>query len=339
MSDQTTVGVSYKQKRFRSPPYPALSLGKAIGRAKELYDKAQHHVVPMHVLANAWGYTTKSSAIHSTSAALKHYGLLNDTGSGDKRRYNLTEQALRIIKDPVPNSPKRMDALKRAALAPKVHSELWEQYGLAGLSGSMDPTLLSYLTIDKQEAGFAPYSDTAAQEVISVYKETVGFAGLGQNDILPDLEPSDHGTDHQVNAEAEDLSRFGGARVGDLVQWESSGQLKFEGARKVRAVTTHEGREWVFVDQTEVGIPMAEVVVEKRGDVQTGGGDMAPPVLPLEQDGNSNEWKELTRLDSGYAEIRLPENFTEDGYSDLEIWLESILRKAARRAGIEHQRK
>lgn len=337
MNQQADTAASFKNKRFRSPPYPALPLGKAIERAKELHSKALHHTVPLHVLATAWGFTTKSSSITTVAAALKQYGLLDDEGSGDKRRFRLTDDALRIVTDPVPNSAKRIEAIKRAALAPKVHAELWGQFGLAGLSGAMDATLQAYLTLDRKDAGDAPYSSGAAQDIINIYGETIRFAGLAESDIISGLGNDEPDSDNLKTPPKPNKKTFGGAKVGDLVQWEAGGILKLEAAKRVRAVQKHDGAEWVFVDGHEAGIPMSETIVEKKGE--TAEGAVVPPRLALQETKEPGVWKELTRLDTGDAVISLPEKFSTDGFYDLEIWVESLLRKAARKAGVEYPTK
>lgn len=176
MSDQNESGD--KQPRFRSPPYPSIPLAKAIERVGAFYVKALHHPVPISVAASAWDYTLKSSGLFATVAALKQFGLMTDDGSGEKRRFKLTDSAIRIVRDPDPKSTKRIAAIRAAALAPKIHSELWEQYGTAGASGAMDVAVKSYLTLDRADGGAAPYSDTAADELIAEYRQTVTFAGL-----------------------------------------------------------------------------------------------------------------------------------------------------------------
>lgn len=159
MSDENNNGD--KSPRFRSPPYPSIPLSKAIERVGTFYSKALHHAVPVTVAANAWEYAPKSSGLFATLAALKQFGLMTDEGSGDKRRFKLTDSAIRIVRDPDPQSEKRKAAIRAAALAPKIHSELWEQYGAAGASGAMDVAIKSYLTLDRADGGAAPYSDAA----------------------------------------------------------------------------------------------------------------------------------------------------------------------------------
>lgn len=178
MSDNATNENGDAKLRFRSPPYPSISLAKAIERIGTFYAKALHHAVPIAVAASAWEYAGKSSGLFATVAALKQFGLMTDEGSGDKRRFKLTDSAIRIVRDPDPKSEKRTAAIRAAALAPKIHSELWEQYGVAGASGAMDVAVKSYLTLDRTDGGGAPYSDAAADELVAEYRQTVTFAGL-----------------------------------------------------------------------------------------------------------------------------------------------------------------
>jgi len=178
MSEADTSG----PKRFRSPPYPAIDLAKAIERARTLYGKALHHPVQSNVLADAWKYGIKSSGLWATAAALIQYGLMTDQGSGDTRRFQLTDAAIRIIKDADPASEKRVEAVKRAALAPPVFKELWDQYGGAEVS---DVVVRNFLTLDRREAGRAEFSDTAANDIIQAFKATIDFAGVSPSDTLP----------------------------------------------------------------------------------------------------------------------------------------------------------
>lgn len=204
MADQADIQPDFKAKRFRSPPYPSIHLGKAIECASKLHERAQHHTVPVHVPASAWGYTTKSGNLTSTISALRQFGLLRGEGSGAKRRFTLTNDAIRIINDPDPRSPKRMESLKRAALAPKIHAELWGKFGVAGLLGSMDVALKMYLTLDRKDLGEASYSPTAADELLSEYKTTIAFADLTNSDIISGLEENDADSSNLDNGDEAD---------------------------------------------------------------------------------------------------------------------------------------
>ncbi|MGR6432201.1 hypothetical protein ACU5AY_14935 [Rhizobium sp. PAMB 3174] len=182
MSDDETTG---GKPRHRSPPYPFVNLAKAIERAKAVYAKAMHHPAGVPVLADAWGYKDKSSGLWATAAALIHYGLLRDEGSGAKRKFTLTDTAIRIIKDADPDSQKRRDAIARAAMTPAIHVELRERYGAD--PGISDVVLRNYLTLDRGDEGKATFSDQAAEDVIRIFKDTMSYAGI----VDPDTEANE----------------------------------------------------------------------------------------------------------------------------------------------------
>jgi len=179
-------------RRFRSPPYPYIPLRKAVERAAVLYHAAPRFPVDLADLADVWGYGRKSSGVPQTAAALLHFGLLSDQGSGSGRVFRLTDDALHIIQDTAPHSAKRQRALKRAALAPRIHAELWERFG--------DPhevsraVLIDYLTADRSDRGDAPFSPTAADDLLTEYRQTLAFAGLvGADDVVGDYaDAGDH---------------------------------------------------------------------------------------------------------------------------------------------------
>lgn len=199
---QETPKKSAGSRAVRSPPYPFISLAKAIERVKPVYEEAKHHDASIELLAKAWGYSTSSSGLLQTAAALLQFGLLQDEGSGGKRRFRLTNDALRIVQDPNPLSEKRKEAIVRSALFPKIHQELWNKFGASG----GETLLQTYLTIDRREAGEAPFSEKAASDLISEYKETIAYAELEKNagqtpkkEDIKEGENSDDGNGHINN--------------------------------------------------------------------------------------------------------------------------------------------
>jgi hypothetical protein len=249
MTDTTPAQTS--AKRFRSPPYPNIALSKAIERAKDLYGKALHHPVGIGVLADAWGYGQKSSGLWATAATLIQFGLLSDEGTGDKRRFQLTDAALRIVKDADPASAKRLEAIRRAALTPKIHKELWDLYGQS--PEISDVVLKNHLTLDRSEGGEAAYSDMAADALISEYKDTISFAGLHKSGTLSDIVG---GT--QKDEKADERPRVQ-AQVGDFIQWTPAGIDQFKPPRKV--VWVADDGKHVRVHGSQTGIPMSEISV------------------------------------------------------------------------------
>ena len=214
------------RKRFRSPPYPYLSLAKSIERASQFHQKAQHHSVGLSVLADAWGLSVLSGGLLKSGAALIQYGLLVDQGSGDVRKFQLTEAARRILNDADPNSDRRKQLIKSAALLPTIHKELWEKFGTAvGLS---DALLKNHLLFDRVEIGEAPYGDQAADEVIQNYREAIAFAGLDR--VEPALEGSDR---YEENSSATNTHALRVSKRSD------------EGVQSVLKFSPSLGSEWM----------------------------------------------------------------------------------------------
>src|SRR5690606_15184062 len=82
----------------------------------------------------------------------------------------------------------------------------------------------------------------------------------------------------------DEVTKFGGAKVGDLVQWESQGALQFPTPRRVRLVS--EDGNWVAVEGIEKGLPMDEILVEGAPDNPRS----EAPTFPLALDQHEAEW-------------------------------------------------
>lgn len=167
-----------KRKRERSPSYPAISLGPAVEKAKELYKVEKSYLAPIDTILKHWGYRPKSGAGLVAVAALLKFGLLEDEGSGPARKAKVTDLAQRIIRDTREQSPERESLLRDAALRPQIHSELWDRFGSSLPSDSnLHHTLIF-------EYGF---TDGGADEFIRQFKETIVFVGLGdetEDDVM-----------------------------------------------------------------------------------------------------------------------------------------------------------
>jgi hypothetical protein len=258
-----------KQQKFRSPPYPYVGLGKALSKAEQLYGAVRHHAAALPTAAKAWETGLKSSATLQSAAALIQYGLLDGEGSGDSRKVKLTPLALKIVMDKRPESAERVEALKEAALSPKIFAELFARYGTA--EGIDDTLLVHTLTAERVQLGKAPYSEESAAEVIRVYRDTMAYAGLSDSDTETDEgeAPEAPETDTSVFRVA--------AKVGEFVQWVPGGVAQFAEPKRVRAVS--DDGDWAFVEGSKTGIAMYELEV-----VQAPKAGRAPPVLPLPED-------------------------------------------------------
>ena len=160
---------SQKRSRTRSPAYPYIALPNALEKAAVLWQVEGRHAAAVNVAMQHWGYKEDSSTGYSCVAALKKFGLVDHEGMGDTRQVRLSDLALTILLDKDPDSDERRDALRAAALGPRIHTELWERYGMELPS---DQSLKRYLVLER---GF---NETAVEELLDEYKQTMTFAGL-----------------------------------------------------------------------------------------------------------------------------------------------------------------
>lgn len=257
------------QPKFRSPPYPYVGLAKAMQKAEQLYNAVRHHAAALPTAAKAWDTGAKSSATLQSVGALIQYGLLQDEGVGDARKVKLTPLALKIVMDKRPESIERASALEQAALTPRVFREIYDEYGTAV---EIDVALLVHaLTAERVQKGRAPYSEQSAAEVIRVYRDTIGYAGITDSDKATDEETSETSVEGPLERAAP------AAKVGDFVQWVSNGAVQFQEPQRVRALS--EDGAWAFVEGSQTGIAMSELEV-----VQAPRANRLPPTLPLPQD-------------------------------------------------------
>lgn len=308
-----------EKKKFRSPPYPMFDLGKAIDRAKNLYSKAQGHSVGVNVLAEAWGMKSGDGKVWRAAAALIQYGLLTDSGTGKARKFQLSDTAKRIVLDLNPESQKRAEALRSSALAPMIHSELWEKF--RSMQGLADSVVTSYLVLDREEQGESPYSQSAAEEVLKIYRASLSYAGLSDSDTVDRSstvkEPDGKG--------APNPPKPTNVKIGDLVKWSSGGVDQFD-ARKVSWISDDGSHLRVIGSNT--GVPMTEVekvtptpastqapevAPETGNNAKTGGGKLAKLQnvttsvignrLQISADVNADEIEPLLTVLKKYQEI------------------------------------
>jgi hypothetical protein len=269
-----------RAKQGRSPAYPNLSIEEALEKAQALHDAEGTYAVPMPSAFAAWGYGTKSSGGRATRAALRYYGLISIEGDREAGKVQLTEDARRVLLDNREDQSEKKALVKKMALAPAIHEKLVEKFP-QGIKS--DATVEHYLVFEEG------YNQKAAGEIIKEFKATAHYAGL--------FEPADI-VGKACGNEAEK------AAIGDLVQWELDGVLKLEAAKRVRAIQTHDGAEWVFVDGSETGIPIDQVLVEAKGGQQAPAGSGKAPILPLSlDDPPKEEWHEERLIDDGGEEI------------------------------------
>jgi hypothetical protein len=161
-----------RTKKERSPSYPFISLAKAVERAQAFYNNHRREPTRLAAVAETWEYSTSSSGLLQTVAALKQFGLLDEVanGTGPDRKVQISELARRILSDERPGA--REQAITEAAKRPKLIGEYlpkWVPHR------PTDSHCISDLHFDR---GF---NQPAAKTFLKVFDETVAFAKLDKS--------------------------------------------------------------------------------------------------------------------------------------------------------------
>lgn len=237
--------------RQHSPGYPNMALNKAILAVQKIFHADRQSPVDRAVAAKHLGYSGQSGASDKALASLAHYGLLEKAGKGETR---VTQLAVDILH---PDSPaSRRSALREAGLKPGVFQEIYDRYD--GRLPS-EEALRSYLLR-------ASFQNVAINPVVNSYSETFRYLEQEKAFESGGTGPgSGADSDFQEAGDQDEQSServFGGAKVGDLIQWENDGALRLEKPTRVRLIS--EDGQWVAVERSETGIPMSEVLVQER---------------------------------------------------------------------------
>lgn len=164
----------HKKSKTRSPAYPSFPLPEAIDKISVLYEAEDRHPAPPDAISAHWNNSPTSSTFLQTISTLKQFGLLNDVGIGPKRQVSVSDLAVQIIE-----SFNREEAVKTAALAPRLHAELWRKYN--GRLPPKDESIRYYLLSQREDARF---NKAYVDDFIAQFRATVAFAGLQTNDKL-----------------------------------------------------------------------------------------------------------------------------------------------------------
>jgi hypothetical protein len=159
-----TTETSTKRKVQRSPNYPFISLGEALGKLQTVYEQEKRSRTSYTVILKHLGYREERGGVGGrTLSALIQYGLLDQQG-GECWVSDLGYQLLHFPE----SSPERENALRQAAQKPALFRELLAAYK-DGLPS--DDTLRTYLL----KKGFNP---TKTSDFIQVFRETISLAKL-----------------------------------------------------------------------------------------------------------------------------------------------------------------
>lgn len=292
---------------IKSPSYPSASLGEAIAGVAKIEGVYRRSAADREQAAKLLGYSGLSGPASKALAALASYGLVEASGKGMMK---VTPLAVRILypKD----DEERQAAIREAATTPPLYRDIWKQFPDHGVPP--EGGVISYLN----RAGFNP---SAVPKAAKAFRATAAFV-----EELPVNESRRHDGASTSESEAPGV-RFGGASVGDLIQWENQGTLQFETPRRVRWVS--DDGAWVAVEGSDTGILMDQVIVE------TGAARRPPADLPSEKPADASppkgQRKAVFPVSEGDVTFLFPEGLSPDGLQELEDYLEIFLKKERRR--------
>ena len=283
--------------RARSPNYPGIPLGDAVKRAVTLRGKEKgRHFVPAEIVLSHWGYSPKSSSGLVALGALNKFGLLEFQGAGADRKARLTDRALQIILD---GSPTRKEAIVEAALAPKIHRELWDEYdGILPNRGT-----LHYMLVQEKK-----FTDTGADEFIKQFRATIEYANLDSSDASSEEVTEDNGHDFSV---------------GDYVQWEQNGDLQLPEARRI---TGFYDLGHAVLEGSSTGVPVGELIAkEPPAGVQPAAQQRPPFAAPP---GSGTQMKQATLpLNEGMMMFQWSSPLSESSKKLAGVWIDNIVKE------------
>jgi hypothetical protein len=165
--------------KMRSPNYPAIGLPEAIRSIQQIWDEEKRTPVPIDVLAAAMGYKSVSGPVRTKVAAIRKYGLLEQSGGN----FKLSDLGMQILHS-LPDSQERQDAINTAAMRPEAFRELYETH-----IDASDQALKSHLLMKKS------FSEAGAKQFIKAFRDTLSIANPTKSGYIPQEEESDSGDD------------------------------------------------------------------------------------------------------------------------------------------------
>ncbi len=284
----------------RGPSYPFIDLEEAVGATKKIYDYTKRAPAPAgSVVENALGYSLKSSGGVKTIAALKSYGLLEETGQSLK----ITDRAYRILID-TPESSERKQAIKDAALSPKWYQSVFTKWG-ADPPASTRSTLIL-------EHGFIP---TTVDSFLKDYRKTIQYAGL--------IEDKTSGMPNQSLDSSDDKIYI--PQVQDWVQWETQGNLRLPEAKRIAAFL--DDGKFAILDGSRYPVPVSELI-PSEAPTATKTAHIVPVALAT---GGIKMLSETYNLSAGIVmQLHWPSEIAQVDFDDFTYQLEGIKRKLQR---------
>lgn len=322
MTEYEKKAATEKSKRRqvgRSPAYPYIDLEKALERAEALRLAEGKYEAPITSAYDAWGLGHKSSGARQTAAALRYYGLIDVSGDGDNRRVKVSDVAWQILMNQRDDKAERNNLIRESALMPAIHQHLAHQYP-DGLPS--DANVKHHLMFEKR------FNEKSSDDVLRVFKATALYAGLFQS---ANMFAADNGSDDPAALAFS---------IGDVVNWESGGQVQWAEPRKVIGVDQHEGQFLYKVEGPEgnadqIGWIPVEQATPHEGPKAAKSGNFAPPPPDMRQppadDLPQGSRKAIFPVSEGDVTLIFPKGMSKDALAELDDYLKVFLQKEKRK--------
>ncbi|MEW6090980.1 MAG: hypothetical protein AB1647_08650 [Pseudomonadota bacterium] len=302
------------KKKERSPSFPFISLREAIKRLQAFEQTFGRHPAPASKSGLAWGMKDGSSQAFQTLAALKAFGLIEYEGSGKTLTAHLTEDARTYLR--AQQEHIKEDVLRRIAVKPKQIQKFWQIWGERR---PPDPVCLDALILNHA------FTDSAASNFLKVYDDTIAYAGLSDSDTVTDEDDEEREDGPALEFD-----------VGDLVNWESAGQVQWKNPRKIVSVDEQNGKHFYKVEGLgelagQIGWIPVEQAIKHQGTPDDGAGFTPPPSDPAHNNEDATPKagmrKAVFPVSDGDVTIIFPEGITPNGLDELGQYLDIFLKK------------
>jgi hypothetical protein len=294
-----------KMKRQRSPNYPTVGLREAIDRTKRFITANGKAGAMPAIATKLIGFASAHGQAYSTLSALKKFGLLEEKDG----RVVPTQRGMEVVSLPDAD-PRRLKAIRDAAISPTIYAEVLEQYKDTNIPN--DDTLAGELVAYK---GFNP---NGVKEFLKAFRETIEFAGLSDLTVL--------GSD----TKAEEGKKK--PQIGDYVQWEHNGILGLPQSKKLARFS--EDGQFGFVEGYDTGLPAAEIILADPPEQSPSGQVPLRNLVRMPELGKNAQGAKMKQdvfsLAEGEVVISWPTPLSPDSIQDLKDWLKIVERKIAR---------
>lgn len=289
-----------KKKRQRSPNYPTVGLREAIDRVKRFVTANGKAGAMPAIAAKLIGFATAHGQAYSVLSALKKFGLLEEKDG----RVFPTQRAMEIVSLPEAD-PRRLKAIRDAAISPTIYSELLEEY--------RDTNIPNDETLAGELVAYKAFNPNGVKEFLKAFRETIEFSGLSDLGVLGSVERAEKTQEKP--------------KIGDWVQWEHNGILGLPQARKLLSFS--EDGKFGFVEGCNgTGLPVFELI-HAESPQQSSHQPLLGSVLGRQ---GAKMRQDVFSLAEGEAVIHWPTPLSDDSIRDLEDWLELVKRKIKRSA-------